>query len=317
MNNHPQHIIRKNKTSWEVVGIPPVLSQRGGRNNYRTFLSGVKRVLSQVPDHELSRSSLLDLQKDPRIKSIYERYFKNNPELITPGSIVNTVSSSLLGYDDDTGAVRDSVADIRKKNLVPATTIPSLQVTKENEFDRILLLMLHRFLADKGIPEQFLKSNYFTLRPHLLQVYQEDHLNFRSRMEQALDGIENQIVRDYKTLANETNRTFLSRYPFEEMAQATGIQQSIRGFSAFKSKLDQIKLLLITIPGSAQKFTGVEQLSQTYTQTPESKFINVNHFMRGVQDKMLNDREFIQSVLKNNSRHHSKVIAILEGKSIS
>ena len=190
MNKHPQHIVKKGKSSWEVIGIPPILKQRGGQNNYRTFLSGLKKVLAHVPEHELSRSSLLDLQKDPRIKRLYEPYFKNNPELINPRSIVNSVSSSLLGYDNDTGAVRDSVADVRKKKLVPSTTLPSLQVTKENEFDRLLLLTFHRFLADKGIPEEFMKSNYLTLRPQLLQVYQEDHLNFRARIEQALGGVE-------------------------------------------------------------------------------------------------------------------------------
>ena len=79
MNKHPQHIIRKGKSSWEVIGIPPILKQRGGQNNYRTFLSGLKKVLAHVPEHELSRLSLLDLQKDPRIKGLYERFFKNNP----------------------------------------------------------------------------------------------------------------------------------------------------------------------------------------------------------------------------------------------
>ena len=124
------------------------------------------------------------LQKVPRVKALYERYFKNHPELINPGSIVNLVSSSLLGYDNDTGAVRDSIADVRKKKQTPSSTIPSLQVTKENEFDRILLLVLNRFLTDKGIPEEFLKSNYFTLRPQLVQLYQEDP-TFRARLEEA------------------------------------------------------------------------------------------------------------------------------------
>ena len=62
-------------------------------------------------------------------------------------------------------------------------------------------------MTDKGIPEEFLKSNYFMLRPQLLQVYQEDHLNFRARIEQALGGVEDQIARDYKMLVNEINRT--------------------------------------------------------------------------------------------------------------
>ena len=210
------------------------------------------------------------------LEDLYERYFKNHPELINPVSIVNLVSSSLLGYDDDTGAVRDSIADVWKKKQTPSSTIPSLQVTTENEFDRILLLVLNRFLTDKGIPEGFLKSNYFTLRPQLVQLYQEDP-TFRTRLEEALDRVEEEVARDYKMLVNETNRTYLSKYPFEEVARALGIQPSVRGFSASKNKLDTIKQHSLTIPGATQKFTGLQQLSETYTRTPESKYNNVQH----------------------------------------
>ena len=315
MKKHPQHIIKKGKSSWEVIGIPPLLKQRGGQNTYHAFLSGLKKVLAQIPEHELSRLPLVVLQKVPRIKNLYERYFKNHPELINPASIVNLVSSSLLGYDDDTGAVRDSIADVRKKKQTPSSTIPSLQVTKENEFDRILLLVLNRFLTDKGIPEGFLKSNYFTLRPQLVQLYQEDP-TFRTRLEEALDRVEEEVARDYKMLVNETNRTYLSKYPFEEVARALGIQPSVRGFSASKNKLDTIKQHSLTIPGATQKFTGLQQLSETYTRTPESKYINVQHFMRGLQDKMTNDQDFVQSVLRNGSRSYQKINLILEGKSI-
>ena len=275
----------------------------------------IEKVLAQVSEHELSRLPLVELQKVPRIKNLHERYFKNHPELINPASIVNLVSSSLLGYDDDTGAVRDSIADVRKKKQNPSSTIPSLQVTKENEFDRILLLVLNRFLTDKGIPEGFLKSNYFTLRPQLVQLYQEDP-TFPTRLEEALDRVEEEVVRDYKMLVNETNRTYLSKYPFEEVARALGIQPSVRGFSASKNKLDTIKQHSLTIPGATQKFTGLQQLSETYTRTPESKYINVQHFMRGLQDKMTNDQDFVQSVLRNGSRSYQKVNLILEGKSI-
>ena len=278
MKKQPQHIVKKGKSSWEVIGIPPQLKQRGGQNNYRTFLSGLKKVLAKVPKHELSKLPLVELQKVPRVKALYERYFKNHPELINPGSLVNLVSSSLLGYDNDTGAVRDSIADVRKKKQTPSSTIPSLQVTKENEFDRILLLVLNRFLTDKGIPEEFLKSNYFTLRPQLVQLYQEDP-TFRARLEEALDRVEEEVARDYKMLVNEINRTYLSKYPFEEVARALGIQSSIRGFSASKNKLDTIKQHSLTIPGATQKFTGLQQLSEMYTRTPESKYINVQHFM--------------------------------------
>ena len=292
-----------------------VEAKRWPKNTYRTFLSGLKKVLAQVPEHELSRLPLVELQKVPRIKNLYERYFKNHPELINPASIVNLVSSSLLGYDDDTGAVRDSIVDVRKKKQTPSSTIPSLQMTKENEFDRILLLVLNRFLTDKGIPEGFLKSNYFTLRPQLVQLYQEDP-TFRTRLEEALDRVEEQVARDYKMLVNEANQTYLSKDPFEEVARALGIQPSVRGFSASKNKLDTIKQHCLTIPGATQKFTGLQQLSETYTRTPESKYINVQHFMRGLQDKMTNDQDFVQSVLRNGSRSYQKINLILEGKSI-
>ena len=81
----------------------------------------------------------------------------------------------MLGYDNDTGAVRDSIADVRKKKQTASSTIQSQQVTKENEFDRILLLVLSRSLTDKGTAEEFLKSNYFTLRPLLVQLYHVTH----------------------------------------------------------------------------------------------------------------------------------------------
>ena len=174
--------------------------------------------------------------------------------------------------------------------------------------------VLNRFLTDK-LPEGFLKSNYFTLRPQLVQLYQEDP-TFRTRLEEALDRVEEEVARDHKMLVNETNRTYLSKYPFEEVARALGIQPSVRGFSASKNKLDTIKQHSLTIPGATQKFTGLQQLSETYTRTPESKYINVQHFMRGLQDKMTNDQDFVQSVLRNGSRSYQKVNLILEGKSI-
>ena len=60
-----------------------------------------------------------------------------------------------------------------------------------------------------------------------------------------------------------------------------------------------------------------KKLHETYTRTPESKYINVRHFMRGLQDKMTNDQDFVQSVLRNGSRSYQKVNLILEGKSIA
>lgn len=323
MLKQPQHILRKGKSSWEVVGnLPP--RQRGGegrrQNSYRAFLSGVKSVLSQLPTHELRNATILELQGNPRIKAIYDQYFKHNPEFINHQSIVNAVSSSLLGYDNETGAVRDSVADVRKRRQVPpsAVSATSLITTKENEFDRILLLVHNRFLATNEIPEEFLKSNYFTLRPQLLQVYQEDPgLGFRARLEQAERTVQDQIARDYKTLVNEVNRTYLSRFPFEEKAQAAGVQP-VRLFTNYRRKLNQIKQLTLAIPGAMQKFAGLQDMSQTYAAAPESRLINIQHFMRGLQGKMSSsDSDFIEAILKNNSKVHSKVVSILEGKSIA
>ena len=109
------------------------------------------------------------------------------------------------------------------------------------------------FLADKGIPEEFLKSNYFTLRPQLLQVYQEDPgFGFRARLEEIIDDVEKQIVCDYKMLVNETNRTYLSRYPFENMVRT--IVPSDRRYSASKTKLEQIKQRSLTIPSYTKVF---------------------------------------------------------------
>ena len=55
-------------------------------------------------------------------------------------------------------AVRDSIADVRKKNRIPTSTIPSLQVTKDNEFDRILLLVFIGFWLIKVYPKNSWKQ---------------------------------------------------------------------------------------------------------------------------------------------------------------
>ena len=121
---------------------------------------------------------------------------------------------------------------MRKKKQTPSSTTPSLQVTKEKEFDRILLLVLNRFLTDKGIPEEFLKSTYFTLGPQLVQLYQEVP-TFRTRLEEALDRVGEEVVRDYKMLVNETNRTNLSQYTIRRSGARTWdttIGQRVLGF---------------------------------------------------------------------------------------
>ena len=314
MEEQPQYVIKRSESAWHVKGRPPML-QGGGSNHYRTFLGEVKKVL-KLSQHELNKLPLVELQKHPQVKALYERYFKNNPDLISSRSVTNVIASNLLGYDNDTGMVRDSLADVRKKKTLPTTTIPSLEVARENEFDRILLMTFSRFLDDHRIPDVFLKSNYFTLRPHMLQAYQEDPVAFRSRMEQAQGNIEKDIVRDYKALVNEMNRSYLARYPFEEMARVAGIQQGARGFSAFKDKLIRIKQRVLRVPGAMQKFEGLEQLSQTYAQTLEAKLIHVAHVMPGLTSKMSDDATFVQAVLKNSSPVIHRVLDILEGKSM-
>ena len=271
---------------------------------------GEKHTVSHS-QHDLGQLPLLELQKRPEIKNLYDSYFKNNPELISSRSVTNVVASDLLGYDAEMGMVRDSVADVRKKKQLPATTVPSLEITRENEFDRLLLLTFSRFLDDRRIPDLFLKSNYFTLRPQLLQVYQEDAVEFLARVEQARSTIEGELERDYKALVNEMNRSYLARYPFEEMSR--GLEDA-RGFSALKGKLSKIKQLALTVPGAMQKFDGLEQLALTYVKTPESRFINAVHVMPGLTAKMVGDSTFVQAVLKNGSQITNRVYKILEGK---
>ena len=313
MESQPHHVLKKSESKWEVLGISPDFKQ-GGASPYRNFLSLVKSTLSRIPQHELGQLPLLELQKRPEIKNLYDRYFKNNPELISSRSVTNVVASDLLGYDAETGMVRDSVADVRKKKQLPTTTVPSLEITRENEFDRLLLLTFSRFLDDRRIPDLFLKSNYFTLRPQLLQVYQEDAVEFLARVEQARSTIERELERDYKALVNEMNRSYLARYPFEEMSR--GLEDA-RGFSALKGKLSKIKQLALTVPGATQKFDGLEQLTQTYVKTPESRFINAVHVMPGLTAKMVDDSTFVQAVLKNGSQITNRVYKILEGKAMS
>lgn len=318
MEDQPEHILKKATSLWRVIGKPPDdLEQRGGRNEYRAYISGLKKVLAHIPHHELSKLSLPQLQAQPQVKSLYERYFKNNPGLLNPQSILNTLTSTLLNYDNDTGMVRESLADVRKKKQLPPSTVSSLEVVQENEFDRILLLVFSRFLGDNHIPELFLKSRYFTLRPRLLQVHQEDQVGFRARVEQARENIEREIIHDYRTLVNEVNRAFLARYPFEETAEAVGLDPTVRGFSAISDKLSKIKQLTLGIPGALQKFSGLVQLRQAYGSTPESSLISIEHVMRGLVDKMTDDEEFITAILKNHSPSFNKVLGILAGKSIS
>ena len=79
MNSQPQHILRKGKKSWEVIGTLPLKMKGGRQNNYRSFLSGMKNVLSNIPDHEFSNLPLIQLQKIPQIKKNLRPLFQVQP----------------------------------------------------------------------------------------------------------------------------------------------------------------------------------------------------------------------------------------------
>ena len=145
MTKHPQHIIKKRANSWEVLGIPPLMRQKGG-NNCNAYLKSVKKVLSQVPDHSLSTSTLLELQTDPRVKRLYDTHFTNNPDHISYPSVRNVITSNILNYDSTTDQVRDSVSDVRKKRKAPLTSVP-FSLLQDHEFDRWILQILDSFCA--------------------------------------------------------------------------------------------------------------------------------------------------------------------------
>lgn len=98
------------------------------------------------------------------------------------------------------------------KNNLPGlrTSGPSLQSRKEDEFDRLLLLVFELFLVAQKIPEVFLKSYYFTTRPLLIQLFTEDPQRFRVLIEepQSEQDFRQAIGGDYKTLDNSINQPF-------------------------------------------------------------------------------------------------------------
>ena len=49
MNSQPQHTLRKGKKSWEVIGTLPLKMKGGRQNNYRLFLSGMKKSCLTFP----------------------------------------------------------------------------------------------------------------------------------------------------------------------------------------------------------------------------------------------------------------------------
>eukprot|EP00117_Sycon_ciliatum_P021502 scpid85421/ scgid18828/ len=238
-------------------------------------------------------------------------------KLIRCESVLNVLASDLLNYDANTGAVRESIADVRLKKKAPTSTL-SLSITQDTDFDRILLHILSDELSRGNIPMVFLKSSYFTARAQLQQLYQDNPSTFAGELERVRQSVEATIRRDYVALVNETNRIYLSKYPFQKLAlQDIGLTPQVRGFSGMQNKLQSITQLSLTVPGSSgYKFAGLEEMSQTYASTMEAQLMKPDHFMHGLQRTLTNDRDFVMTVLKNSNRSLPKVLDILRGNSL-
>ena len=172
-----------------------------------------------------------------------------------------------------------------------------MEITKENEFDRLLLLHIDQFLIERKIPVLFLKSNYFTLRSQLLQVYQDEQSGFRGRIEQINHHLQQQIWSDYSTLINETNRIYISRYPFEDGVRMVGITAHTPHYTAFRTKLRTITQLCLTIQGSTNKFRGLDEhafqhITETSSRSPRKLWVDEGkEFYNSIMKKWLVDMD--------------------------
>ena len=176
------------------------------------------------------------------MKALYDELFKGRPELLNEDSVLSAVKSRLLNSAEDTAQVRESVSDVRMKHMLPAipTTATSLQIKKEGEFDRLLLLVFSAFLTGQRIPPAFLKSSYFTPKAQLQQIFAEDPRGFWTRIEepQAKQDIRQVVMQDYRALVNSINQQLLGRYPFEAVYQ--GVNLAAGQFSRSLDKLQGI-----------------------------------------------------------------------------
>ena len=311
---NPQDILSKGDTVWEVQGTPPV---RGG--DYKKFSGQVREALAYIPEEDRP-FPISQVKSNPRVKAMYDRTFKNNPDLINPSSVTNAVASNLLDYDQSSGMARGSIAEARMRRNISAASIP-LQTAMEPKFDRIVINTFGKLLVDHKIPEAFLQSSHFSARPQLHQVYQEDEPGLRGRMENTRDTLEFQILKDYATLVNQINQFHLSRYPFQQIAAAANLN-ALPNHSRSNVKLAAIRTQLLAIPGSADKYSGIGDMINAYTRTKEAKLINAEQFMLGLKEYMADDATFIKSVFKNrqvasNTRSpYYRTLAILKGKSL-
>ena len=124
------------KTFTEVLGYLPEGARAVGAgppNAHRDFVNLLRQALQFAPTHHLAKLSLTDLKKHPFVKALYDELIKVRTELLNKESVLSAVKSRLLNYAEDSGQVRDSVADVRMKHMLPAvpTTATSLQIKKE------------------------------------------------------------------------------------------------------------------------------------------------------------------------------------------
>ena len=61
------------------------------------------------------------------MKALYEQLLQGRPDLLNEESILGAVESRLLNDAEDTGQMRDSVADVRMKHML--TAIPTTKIS--------------------------------------------------------------------------------------------------------------------------------------------------------------------------------------------
>ena len=96
------------------------------------------------------------------------------------------------------------------------------------------------------------------------------------------------MVQDYRGLVDGINQQLLSKYPSRMGYQS--VQLAPHQFSRSREKLEELRKHSLRVPGSEQKFAGLQELFETYAKTPENKLINYDqHFMPGLRRKMTTD----------------------------
>ena len=75
------------------------------------------------------------------------------------------------------------------------------------------------------------------------------------------------IVAEYHVLSNNVNQEFLSRYPFEVVANAA-VDFGHPQFHLARRKLQEIRQHALAVPVSGQKFGDLAALLETYSKTP-------------------------------------------------